>query len=100
MWSFWSFQLPIQVGGDEKKRALSQAKRLKLLFTDGYVYTHTTNRQWNKNRRSVGSGCFGVDINANFYYQFLRTNDVSVQNAHELVNLTLFFTALCGELLG
>jgi hypothetical protein len=45
--------------------------------TDGYVYTHTTDRLWNKNRRDVGSNCFGVDVNANFHYQFTRTNDVS-----------------------
>ncbi|KAG5675311.1 hypothetical protein PVAND_005222 [Polypedilum vanderplanki] len=47
---------------------------------DGYVFTHTTNRLWNKNRRAVGQNCFGVDINANFHYQFVSTNDPCSEN--------------------
>jgi murein tripeptide amidase MpaA len=33
---------------------------------DGYVYTWTTYRLWRKNRRPVGSGCYGVDDNRNY----------------------------------
>lgn len=33
---------------------------------DGYVYTHTTDRTWRKNRRDNGDGTFGVDLNRNF----------------------------------
>lgn len=46
--------------------------------TDGYVYSHNVDRLWNKNRRNVGSGCFGADINANFRYQFVYHDDVSI----------------------
>lgn len=42
---------------------------------DGYVFTHATDRLWNKNRRSVGSGCFGTDVNANFRFQFRSGSD-------------------------
>ncbi len=40
---------------------------------DGYVYTHTTNRLWRKNRRYLGRGFFGqpiygVDLNRNWAY--------------------------------
>ncbi|MCK6483806.1 MAG: hypothetical protein HUU22_06365 [Phycisphaerae bacterium] len=33
---------------------------------DGFVYTHTNNRLWRKNRRDNGNGTFGVDINRNW----------------------------------
>ncbi|CAG9797361.1 unnamed protein product [Chironomus riparius] len=47
---------------------------------DGYVYSHNVERLWNKNRRSVGSGCFGADINANFRYQFVYRDDPCAEN--------------------
>ncbi|KAG4072694.1 hypothetical protein HA402_001806 [Bradysia odoriphaga] len=37
---------------------------------DGYVYTHTSNRLWRKTRKPYGWGCFGVDPNRNFDFQF------------------------------
>jgi len=41
---------------------------------DGYVFTHTTNRLWRKNRRYLGtfSGrqAYGVDLNRNWGYQW------------------------------
>lgn len=37
---------------------------------DGYVYTHTTDRYWRKNRRDNGDGTFGVDLNRNFPFQW------------------------------
>lgn len=43
---------------------------------DGYVFSRTAgNRSWNKNRRSVGSNCFGVNIDRNFEYQFVASSD-------------------------
>ncbi len=33
---------------------------------DGYVYSWTTERNWRKNRRPVGLGEFGVDLNRNW----------------------------------
>ncbi len=33
---------------------------------DGYVYSWTTERQWRKNRRPVGLGVYGVDLNRNW----------------------------------
>ena len=33
---------------------------------DGYVYSHTTQRLWRKNRRNNGGGEFGVDLNRNW----------------------------------
>jgi len=41
-----------------------------MLNPDGYHYSHTTNRMWRKNRKSVGSGCYGVDLNRNFDYKW------------------------------
>jgi hypothetical protein len=41
-----------------------------VLNPDGYAYSHTTNRMWRKNRKPVGSGCYGVDLNRNFGYQW------------------------------
>lgn len=39
---------------------------------DGYLWTWETNgdRMWRKNRRPVGNGCFGIDINRNWDFQF------------------------------
>ncbi|KPJ18701.1 Carboxypeptidase B [Papilio machaon] len=33
---------------------------------DGYVYTHTSDRMWRKNRARLGSTVVGVDLNRNF----------------------------------
>ncbi len=33
---------------------------------DGYVYSWTTNRFWRKNRRNIGGGVYGVDLNRNW----------------------------------
>lgn len=40
---------------------------------DGYVYSHTTNRAWVKNRRQVSADCIGADVHRNFQYQFFGT---------------------------
>ncbi|XP_058832771.1 carboxypeptidase B-like [Topomyia yanbarensis] len=37
---------------------------------DGYVYTHTTNRLWRKNRAPVNTLCQGVDLNRNFPFRW------------------------------
>lgn len=47
---------------------------------DGFVYTHTTDRNWNKNRRAVSSNCFGTDLNRNFQYHFTSSGDVSFKH--------------------
>lgn len=41
---------------------------LPLLNPDGYEYSRTTNRLWRKNRRDLGDGFFGVDLNRNYGY--------------------------------
>ena len=33
---------------------------------DGYIYSHTSDRMWRKNRRYNGSGIWGVDLNRNW----------------------------------
>ncbi|KAF8977047.1 hypothetical protein BGZ46_007703 [Entomortierella lignicola] len=37
-----------------------------IMNLDGYDYTWSKNRLWRKNRRSVGLGAFGVDLNRNW----------------------------------
>ena len=41
---------------------------------DGYVYNELTNPNggglWRKNRKPSGSGCFGVDLNRNYSFEF------------------------------
>jgi len=37
---------------------------------DGYVYSWTADRWWRKNRKPVGSGYYGVDLNRNYGYQW------------------------------
>lgn len=37
---------------------------------DGYVYSHTTDRFWRKNRRLVSGSTFGVDLNRNWSMAF------------------------------
>ena len=44
---------------------------------DGYVYTWTTDRYWRKNRRPDAGGCFGVDLNRNWSYQWGLDNGSS-----------------------
>ncbi|XP_062559197.1 zinc carboxypeptidase-like [Armigeres subalbatus] len=39
---------------------------------DGYVYTHTTNRQWRKTRRPHSVLCTGADPNRNWGYNFMQ----------------------------
>jgi murein tripeptide amidase MpaA len=43
---------------------------------DGYVYTHTTERFWRKNRRPINAQCVGVDNNRNFGYEWRAGVDV------------------------
>nr|AAT36730.1 carboxypeptidase A [Aedes aegypti] len=39
---------------------------------DGYVYTHTTNRQWRKTRTPHSILCVGADANRNWAYNFMQ----------------------------
>ncbi|CAF0979773.1 unnamed protein product, partial [Didymodactylos carnosus] len=41
-----------------------------VLNPDGYAYTHSKDRMWRKNRKPVGSNCYGVDLNRNFGYMW------------------------------
>ena len=40
---------------------------LPVMNPDGYEYSWTTDRFWRKNRRPVGGGQIGVDLNRNFF---------------------------------
>ena len=44
---------------------------------DGYQYTITTDRQWNKNRKrhETGQLCAGTDLNKNFPWQWDKLGD-------------------------
>jgi carboxypeptidase T len=44
---------------------------------DGYVFTHTNDRLWRKNRRNNGNGTFGVDLNRNFPYRWASSSNTS-----------------------
>lgn len=37
---------------------------------DGYIYTHTTDRLWRKNRRPNSTECVGTDLNRNFNFKW------------------------------
>ncbi|XP_037876267.1 carboxypeptidase B [Bombyx mori] len=41
---------------------------------DGYEFSHNEDRLWMRNRRNVGHGYFGVDLNRNFDYKFGKHN--------------------------
>jgi hypothetical protein len=43
---------------------------LPVVNPDGFVYTHTTERFWRKNRRNNGGGFFGVDLNRNWGHEW------------------------------
>lgn len=67
------------------------------------MFTHTTNRNWNKNRRDVSPSCIGVDLNRNFQYQFLGWSDVRLWITFGTWNFSLwenFFKALQRKLSG
>lgn len=50
---------------------------------DGYVYTHTEDRFWRKNRRQVNYTCAGVDLNRNYAYVWEHAaNSVSLKSIH------------------
>jgi len=56
-------------GTDAQATALLDNAEVYVLLVanpDGYAYTHSTDRFWRKNRRPVGSGNFGVDLNRNW----------------------------------
>lgn len=43
---------------------------MPVLNPDGYAFTWESNRLWRKNRRPVGQGCIGVDLNRNWDYEW------------------------------
>jgi hypothetical protein len=44
---------------------------------DGYLYTHTNDRFWRKNRRDNGNGTFGVDLNRNWPVEWVASSNTS-----------------------
>ncbi|XP_058460658.1 carboxypeptidase B-like [Malaya genurostris] len=48
---------------------------IPVLNPDGYVYTHTANRLWRKNRVQNNLLCAGVDLNRNFPYAWAYTSN-------------------------
>ncbi|KAL6434376.1 hypothetical protein ACFW04_006055 [Cataglyphis niger] len=49
---------------------------------DGYVYTHTTNRMWRKNRKPFDTFCIGVDLNRNWDYRWNRNSTKPCSNSY------------------
>jgi len=44
---------------------------IPVLNVDGYMFTHSSDRLWRKNRQpNTGSSCIGTDLNRNYAYQF------------------------------
>lgn len=43
---------------------------LPIFNVDGYKYTHTSERLWRKTRTPQGDGCYGVDPNRNWDYEW------------------------------
>jgi len=43
---------------------------MPVVNADGYAYTWTTNRMWRKTRSGPRNGCYGVDPNRNWNYQW------------------------------
>ncbi len=50
---------------------------------DGYVYSHTSERLWRKNRRPNAGGTFGVDNNRNWGYQWGGAGASTVPSAED-----------------
>lgn len=79
-----------------------------LLNVDGFVYNETTNPNgggmWRKNRRANAGGCYGVDLNRNYPYEWVGggsstdpCNDTyrgpSARSEPEIVGHTAFINA-------
>jgi len=45
-----------------------------VLNPDGYVYTHTTDRLWNKNLKPSSPSCIGTNLNRNWQYEWNTIN--------------------------
>ncbi|KAE9556717.1 hypothetical protein FO519_000123 [Halicephalobus sp. NKZ332] len=43
---------------------------LPVINADGYEYSRTTDRMWRKSRSGPRKGCYGVDLNRNFQFQW------------------------------
>jgi len=57
---------------------------MPVMNPDGYVYSFSgAYRYWRKNRRPVGSGCFGADLNRNYDYLW-GTEGVSTNPCSDL----------------
>ncbi|XP_071963332.1 carboxypeptidase B-like [Antedon mediterranea] len=58
-----------EYGSDDTATKILDAYDLYIIPTmnvDGYVYTHTNDRMWRKNRKNYGTACTGVDMNRNY----------------------------------
>ncbi|MEQ8850698.1 MAG: M14 family zinc carboxypeptidase [Phycisphaerales bacterium] len=66
-------QLIRNYGSDPEVTALVDSVEfhiVPMVNPDGYIYTHTNDRLWRKNRRNNGNGSFGVDLNRNWDYEW------------------------------
>ncbi len=67
---------------------------IPIVNPDGYVYSHTVNANWRKNRRTppAGSTCFGVDLNRNWAFQWGNNNGSSPDPCSDTYRGTAGFT--------
>ncbi len=72
-------------GSDPDATAIVDGMQLYVMLVsnpDGYVYTHTTQRLWRKNRTPNNDGTFGVDLNRNWPYQWNTATSQTSSNLY------------------
>jgi len=65
----WAIDQLTNINNPDADRLLDtfQFVIIPVFNVDGYIYTHTTDRMWRKNRRpNTGSTCVGTDLNRNY----------------------------------
>ena len=63
---------------------------IPIVNPDGYVYTHTEDRFWRKNRRQVNYTCTGIDLNRNYAYVWQYVPNSVSYNAL-ILNILYYF---------
>ncbi len=69
-------------GSDPGVTELLNAMEVYVLLVanpDGYVFSHTDDRFWRKNRRNNGGGSFGVDLNRNWPWEWKSEPNMNSQ---------------------